>query len=459
MTISLRTRLYLVVIVILAVSITVSAMLSRQATLFELRNEKERRATPAEIAAAAARVQETVTRDGESAIADALEVFRKETRRGFLLADAHRLITLTSNPRVVGATAEAVTDDTGAPGLRIDMSGGGQVMLRNVPVFDIRLGSQDARLFALANPGVPSQKLPSWLLGASATGVVALIFMVGLARRILRPVGALTDAARRMERGDLEVRVDVRGNDEIAELARGFNSMTARLAENERLRRQMVSDVAHELRSPVTNLRCLLEGVQDGLERLDSTTVAALYDETMFLQRLIADLQELTLAEAGMLTLHVRPIEGADVIGRAVASYTAVPGGAPLVVDVPASLPCRADPERLEQVLRNLLTNARQHTPVDRLVQVRAARAGDQVEIEVADTGMGIAAEHVPHIFERFYRADASRSRTTGGAGLGLAIVRQLVAAQGGTVSVTSDGLNRGARFRITLPAASPNGE
>lgn len=454
MTISLRTRLYLMVVVILAVSVGVSAVLSRQATLFELRNENERPATPAELSAAASRVQATVTGRGEAAITAALDAFRTETRRGFLLADGQGRITLTSNPRVVGATADAVTDDDGSPGLRIDMPGGGHVLLRNVPVFDIHLGAHNMRLFALTNPGVPSETLPSWLVGASATGVVALLLMVGLGRRILRPVGALTDAARRMERGDLEVRVDVRGKDEIAELARGFNSMAARLAENERLRRQMVSDVAHELRSPVTNLRCLLEGVQDGLERLDSTTVAVLYDETMFLQRLIADLQELTLAEAGMLALRVRPIDAADVIGRAVASYTAVSGGAPLAVDVPPSLPCRADPERLEQVLRNLLTNARQHTPVDKLIQIRAARVGEQVEIEVADTGMGIAAEHAAHVFERFYRADPSRSRATGGAGLGLAIVRQLVAAQGGTVTVASDGLNRGARFRVTLHAA-----
>ncbi|MBI4265111.1 MAG: HAMP domain-containing protein [Acidobacteria bacterium] len=149
--------------------------------------------------------------------------------------------------------------------------------------------------------------------------------MSGLARRILRPIGALTDAARRMERGDLDARVDVRGGDEMAGLARAFNAMAARLADHERLRRQMVGDVAHELRTPVTNLRCLLEGVQDGLERPDRATIDTLYDETMFLQRLIADLQDLTLAEAGSLPLHVRPIAVADVVGRAVSSMTRMP--------------------------------------------------------------------------------------------------------------------------------------
>ena len=231
MTISLRTRLYLMVIVILAVSIAVSAELSRRATLFELRNENEKPATPAELATAASRLQATVSRQGSQAITSALDTFRKETRRGFLLADAQRRITLTSNPGVVGATAVPVTDDAGVPGLQIQMRGGGQVMLPNIPVFDIRLEAEDVRLFALTNPGAPTQTLPPWLLGASATGIVALVFMLGLARRILRPVGALTDAARRMERGDLEVRVNVRGNDEIAELARGFNSMAARSRE------------------------------------------------------------------------------------------------------------------------------------------------------------------------------------------------------------------------------------
>jgi signal transduction histidine kinase len=173
----------------------------------------------------------------------------------------------------------------------------------------------------------------------------------------------------------------------------------------------------------------------------------------VFLQGLIADLQDLTLAEAGTLPLQIGVVDACEVIGRAVSAASSVPGGPAVIVDVPSGLDV-ADRDRLEQVVRNLLTNARQHTPADGRINVRASRREGQVTIEVADTGAGIAAEHLPHVFDRFYRADPSRSRRTGGAGLGLTIVRQLVLAQGGTVSSASDGPGRGAMFRITLRAA-----
>jgi signal transduction histidine kinase len=458
-TIGLRTRLYLAVAIILAVSVGVSAVLSRQATLVELRRVVDETPYPDGLAAAAERVQAAITSGGPALVTDALETFRRETARGFVLVDARGQVAAASNPLFIGSTVSASDDGT----LRLAADDPPLlVSLRRVPVFSIQLSGAPAQLFVLPAaadlfPGGLRQqpRIAPWLLTAGATGVVALALTFGLARRILRPVGELTDAARRMENGDLTVRVDTGGGDEIAGLARAFNALAARLAENERLRRQMVSDVAHELRSPVTNLRCMLEGVQDGLERADRTTIDALYDETMFLQRLIADLQDLTLADAGSLPLQIGPVQAADVIDRAVSAMNAVPGAPPVAVDVPRGLMVQADADRLEQILRNLLANARQHTPADGRICVTAARVNETVEIAVSDTGAGIATDHLPHVFDRFYRADPSRSRSTGGAGLGLAIVRQLVTAQGGSVTVASDGLGRGATFRVTLRHAA----
>ncbi|HEX6974366.1 MAG TPA: ATP-binding protein, partial [Vicinamibacterales bacterium] len=218
-------------------------------------------------------------------------------------------------------------------------------------------------------------------------------------------------AAERMQRGELGVQVEVRGRDEIAELGQAFNSMASRLAETERLRRQMVSDVAHELRSPVTNLRCTLEAIQDGLAPLDRAGIDALHEETLFLQRLVADLQDLAVAEAGGLGLNATDVDILAIVRRAAGALSDATG-APITIDVPPGLPrIRGDADRLEQVLRNLLSNARRHTPADGTITVTASADAEQLRITVRDTGAGIAAEHLPHVFDRFYRADQSRAR------------------------------------------------
>jgi signal transduction histidine kinase len=463
MTISLRARLYLAVGVIIAVSVGVSAVVSRRATLVEIRQIGHPARDAVDIFAAVANVQSAIASGGDAAAPEALAAFERETGRGFLVVDTRNRVSAASNRMLVGATVSTTSDGT------VNLSrvwGALRLSLRSVPVFQLQLAGEPMRLFALPSAAPPTaagefgsqlhllRTVQPWLLSAAAIGILALALMYGLARRILRPIGALTDAARRMEGGDLAARVDARANDEIGELAHAFNAMAGRLAENERLRRQMVGDVAHELRTPVTNLRCILEGVQDGLEQPDRRTIDTLYDETMFLQRLIADLQDLTLAEAGTLPLQIAVVDVCEVIGRAVSAASSVPGGPAVIVDVPSGLDVQADRDRLEQVVRNLLTNARQHTPADGRINIRASRLEGLVKIEVADTGAGIAAEHLPHLFDRFYRADPSRSRRTGGAGLGLTIVRQLVVAQGGTVSGASDGPGRGATFCITLRAA-----
>jgi signal transduction histidine kinase len=296
----------------------------------------------------------------------------------------------------------------------------------------------------------------SVLFGALIAGLAAVAVTLALSGRILRPVERLTAAAQRMERGDLAVRVQVDTEDEIGQLAHAFNAMASSLAQQEQLRRSMVNDVAHELRTPLTNLRGYLEAARDGLLAPDAALVDNLYEETMLLNRLVADLQDLAQAEAGQLTLLRQPVPLAGIVEQALAMLRprADAKSVTLGAELPPDLPdVDIDPERVGQVLRNLLNNAVVHTPPGGQITV-AAQAGDrEVAVSVRDTGTGIAPEHLPHVFDRFYRADKSRARQTGGAGLGLAIVKQLVVAHGGSVTVESEP-GRGSTFTFTLPVA-----
>jgi two-component system sensor histidine kinase BaeS len=286
-------------------------------------------------------------------------------------------------------------------------------------------------------------------------GGTAIATMV-IARRVVKPVATLRSAAEQMARGDLRARVVVSGQDEIAALGHAFNTMADKLDADERLRRDLTNDVAHELRTPLTHLRCHLEALQDQLAAATPETIATLLAEVLHLQHLVEDLADLARAEAGQLTLAVHDVGLEPVVSmlaRELAPRIAAAGLA-LDVEVPARLPeLRADDARLTQVLRNLVDNAIAHTAPGGRVRVTARAAAPGVEIEVADTGVGIQAEHLPRLFERFYRTDPSRSRETGGAGLGLAIVRQLVRAHGGAVRAESEP-GHGSRFIIDWPAA-----
>src|SRR6266853_1809425 len=279
-----------------------------------------------------------------------------------------------------------------------------------------------------------------WIVAVLAW-LLALLLTLALSNHILKPVRELTRIANRMEQGDLSQRVRIRTKDEMGVLAHAFNIMADSLARSEQLRRNLVSDVAHELRTPLTNVRGYLEALKDGVIDPTGEMIASLYEESLLLSRLVVDLQELSLAEAGQLHLVRRPLALEEVIVKAVSSLQLQASNKQLALRVEMS-PClprvEADAERVGQVLRNLVSNAITHTPPGGEITIRARAINGEVLVSVDDTGEGIDEQHLPYIFERFYRTDASRSRATGGTGLGLAIVKHVVEAHGGQVGVES---------------------
>lgn len=299
----------------------------------------------------------------------------------------------------------------------------------------------------------------SFILAALTAVALAGALALALSRRIVRPVEALTAAAREMEKGDLSQRVKVSGGDEIGKLAHAFNSMADGLAQTEQLRRTMVSDIAHELRTPLTNIRGYLEAVQDGVITADAATIGSLHEEAMLLTQLVDDLQELSLAEAGQLRLDIQPADINSILETAVTSSLPQANGKQIEMTLAAAAnapPILADPGRVGQVLRNLLSNALTHTPEKGRVQVTAVPLSDAVQITVQDSGPGIPPEHLPYIFDRFYRADPSRNRATGGSGLGLAIAKTLIEGQNGRIWAESPP-DAGAVFHFTLPTTGDN--
>lgn len=298
--------------------------------------------------------------------------------------------------------------------------------------------------------------------GAGIGVLVALALSLLLARRIVGPIERQIAVARKMEQGDLSQRIDNPGSGEVAELARAFNSMADGLERGQRLRQNMVADIAHELRTPLHNVLGYLEMLRDGVTEPTTETIASVYDEASMLKRLVDDLQQLALAESGQLRLVREPVSPALLLKQAavaVAGPEAAEKGIDVVVEAPDDLPeVVVDEGRISQVLRNLVSNAVAFSPRGGRISLEARcvdRPHKAVEIVVTDAGPGIAKDDLPYVFERFYRSDRSRARATGGAGLGLTIAKELVEAHGGAIRAESEP-GRGACFRFTLPISQP---
>ncbi len=294
------------------------------------------------------------------------------------------------------------------------------------------------------------------LWGGLLAIAIALLFIFFLSRRILAPVKALTLTARRLGKGDFSQRIQVKDKGELGELAQAFNSMAGDLERAENLRQNMVADVAHELRTPLSNIRGYLEAVRDGMIKPDTDTIRSLDEEAILLSRLVDDLHELSLAEAGELRLVCQTEDIAELINQTVATVQSQAAAKELSMSIDLSgklPPVNIDPHRIGQVLHNLLENAVAHTTKGDTITVSAIQQGNWVEVSVADTGEGIPNEDLPNIFERFYRVDKSRSRATGGSGLGLTIAKRLVEAHGGKIEVQSE-MGKGSRFSFTVSIA-----
>jgi len=292
----------------------------------------------------------------------------------------------------------------------------------------------------------------SALAAAIIAGVVALVLALLLAYRLLRPVQELTQAATHMADGDLSQRVPVRGDDQLATLGRTFNTMADSLEQAEHRRKALTADIAHELRTPLAVQRAHLEALQDGIYDLTAENLAAIQEQNQVLTRLVEDLRTLALADAGELALERTPTDLAALLERVVARFSPQAGEGNINLDLvleESSLTLSLDPQRIEQILNNLLSNAIRYTSESGTIHIRLFREGDNVFITVRDTGPGIPKEALPHLFDRFYKVDKSR-RQHSGTGLGLSIARKLAQAHGGdlTASNHADG---GAVFTLRL--------
>lgn len=298
---------------------------------------------------------------------------------------------------------------------------------------------------------------------AILSGMIALILGILLFVQITAPMRKLRKAAAAIANGDLDQRVDIKGKDEFGQLGVTFNLMAESLFKAETQRQHLMADVAHELRTPLTAIQGTLEGIQDGVLPCDAEQLDALYAETTLLNRLIGDLRLLSLAEAKQLKLELKQVDPADLIRQIVERQQTRARLQNIHLEANcqiASPVFNLDPDRITQVFNNLISNAFRYTPQGGTILIEASQktASSPLLVSVADTGQGIDAENLPYVFDRFYRAEKSRSRASGGSGLGLAIVKELVEAHGGTVTVESpvyfaeNNRGYGTRFDIELP-------
>lgn len=360
-----------------------------------------------------------------------------------LLADAQGIIVADTSRAQPGELIDPALLATGTP-VQVDGQKVGTLVV------------DDSHMTGVLDPAAQeflSQVNRSLSLAGLAAGVIALGLGFVLFRQITSPLNTLAQASEKIAAGDLTARATVKGDDEIARVAHSFNAMADRLAASETARRNMLADIAHELRNPIGIISSHLEAMIDGVFPTDAEQLNSLHDETVLLARLVGDVRELALADAGQLALDRVPTDVRALVEHSVAAFQpqAQEARVALGVQLADLPPLNVDAQRIEQTVRNLISNALRFTPPQGSVTVSLARDNKVARIAVTDTGAGIAPDVLPHVFERFWRADKARARSPGGTGLGLAIAKQWVEAHGGAIGVTSQP-GQGSTFWFTLP-------
>lgn len=362
-----------------------------------------------------------------------------------LLADSTSSIVYDERNQRVGTALSNSEHDNALP-----------IEVKGAIVGYLLLGAQGRGALATNEQDFLDQLQRTLLIAAVIAATLGIVIGVVISRTVSWPLSQLAQAARAFAAHNWDQRVQVGGTEEVAEVSFAFNDMVDSLQQAETLRRNLMADVAHELRTPLTVLQGNLRAMLDGVYPLERGEIATLYDESRLLNRLVDDLRELALAEAGQLKLNLQPIDLAAIIGSTVTNFMPVAEERGLMLEARLDrvVMVYADPDRVGQVLRNLIANALWHTSSQGQITVETRPIDRGLRVIVTDTGEGIAPEEMLHVFDRFYRSDKSRTRLSGGSGLGLAIAKSLVEAMGGQIGVESEP-GKGSRFWFTLPRAA----
>ena len=442
---SIRWRLLISFVLVSAVSLGMAALFVSRAASSEIEQFQDRTESQRSERLKTMLAREYARSQGWTGAQNMLEYIGELYSQRVLVVNRNGLVVADSRNSLVGNFLDRSIKSDRTLGVVGPVGNVGTILINPRPL-------PDETSLALTESNLPSiNRFLIWS-GLSAAGVT-IALTVFLSRRILAPVESLSTAARALARGDFSRRVEVRSKDEVGQLARTFNSMASELAATEELRRTLVADVAHELRTPLSNIRGYLEAMRDGMLSADKATLGSMHEEVLLLTRLIEDLQQLALAESGQLRLDIKPCDLSQLVMSAVAGLQPQiePKGINITTDVGGGTMVQADPERIGQVLRNLLANAANYTSSGGNIRISVLQSSDEIRVEVQDTGTGIPEEELPFVFERFYRVDKSRSRATGGVGLGLTIAKRLVEAHGGKINVESrEGL--GSTFTFVIP-------
>lgn len=338
-------------------------------------------------------------------------------------------------------------------------------LVDSVPLIVGAAAAETGGLHASAAPAAQSTPIEQFrtvlqqalLVSGFAALAAAVVVSLFVSRRIVEPLLTLSIVSQRLAQGYYRERTRITSADEIAQLSQSVNQLADALDQTERRRLALLADVTHELRTPLATIGGYMEGLLDGVIQPNTQTFSLILHESSRLQRLIEDLELLSRVEAGQLPVVARRTDLQRVLEEVCAQFEPLfsANQVRLTLRVDGALPqVWADPDRINQVLINLLSNAYRYTPPAGVVTLAAGVMDKMVLISVRDTGVGISPEHLPHIFERFYRVDKSRARQSGGSGIGLAIARHLVYAQGGEIWAESQGVGQGTTFSFTLPLA-----